>query len=391
MSPLALGEPSMNSETEPSHSPEPRRLRRLGARRMSRAHVVLSRRPRVASLGREALDEICAALGRELSCSVTAEARLLDAMVSPVNGLQRPAVFVLLELSAVGGVAVLELEPALAVAALERIAGPGGKPGVVTELARLEEATLAYLVLVALSAVRSRSPLYPALAPRLSAVTMRREDVVARLRGRQPLVGVELDVSVGPVRAGGRLLLPSPVLQSVFQEFPVERGTSVAPEVLAAALKMRCLIGQTPLSPQAMDALAVGDVVVFEGVRREDTRLFGPGRLVARGFSLAGVFQPEGFSLSRARVRVHFQESNMVVVNERGEGIPPLPVDVEVELTRVLVPLSELAALKPGVLLPLHINASEPVLLRVGDRVVARAELVDLEGEVGARVLALLP
>jgi type III secretion protein Q len=31
------------------------------------------------------------------------------------------------------------------------------------------------------------------------------------------------------------------------------------------------------------------------------------------------------------------------------------------------------------------------VLLRVGDRVVARAELVDIEGEVGARILTLVP
>ena len=78
-------------------------------------------------------------------------------------------------------------------------------------------------------------------------------------------------------------------------------------------------------------------------------------------------------------------------VNERSEGLPPLPVDVEIELTRLMMSLSDLAALKPGALLPLRINASEPVLLRVGDRAVARAELVDIEGEVGARILCLLP
>jgi len=81
----------------------------------------------------------------------------------------------------------------------------------------------------------------------------------------------------------------------------------------------------------------------------------------------------------------------MATVIERSEGMPPLPVEVEIELTRLLLPLSELAGLKPGALLPLHINASEPVLLRVGDRAVARAELVDIEGEVGARILTLLP
>lgn len=81
----------------------------------------------------------------------------------------------------------------------------------------------------------------------------------------------------------------------------------------------------------------------------------------------------------------------MVAMNERIEGMPPLPVDVEIELTRLMLPLSELAVLKPGALLPLRISANEPVVLRVGDRAVARAELVEIEGEVGARILALLP
>ena len=81
----------------------------------------------------------------------------------------------------------------------------------------------------------------------------------------------------------------------------------------------------------------------------------------------------------------------MATVIEQSGGMPPLPVDVEIELTRLMLPLSELAVLKPGALLPLRINASEPVLLRIGDRAVARAELVDIDGEVGARILNLLP
>ncbi|MBZ4419530.1 type III secretion system cytoplasmic ring protein SctQ [Myxococcus sp. RHSTA-1-4] len=368
-----------------------RPLRGLGSRRLTRAHLTLAERPQVAALGREALGVVADALSRELGCPVKAEARLLEAAVPPATGLAQPAVFALLELSAVGGTGVLELEPALAFAALERIAGAGQRPGVVTELARLEEATLAYLLLLALSAVRTQAGLYPRLGPRLAGVTMRRADVTARLDGRQPLVAVELSLTVGQVVAGARLLLPASVLQTVFQALPVERGQDLAPEVLAAALEARCLIGQTPLPATALEALVVGDVVLFEGVRRDGGRLLGRGRLVTHGFALAGDYLAEGFSLTRAQGRATSKESDMVAMKEKSEGMPPLPVDVEIELTRVMVPLSELAALKPGALLPLHINANEPVLLRVGDRAVARAELVEIEGEVGARVLALLP
>ncbi|QSQ23993.1 type III secretion system cytoplasmic ring protein SctQ [Pyxidicoccus parkwayensis] len=391
MCPNTARESSMNTDVEQSATRKVRPLRGLGSRRLTRAHVALSERPRVAGLGREALGVVADVLSRELDCPVTAEARVLEAAISPATGLAQPAVFALLELSAVGGTGVLELEPALAFAMLERIAGAGQRPGVVTELARLEEATLAYLLLLALSAVRSQSVLNPKLGPRLSGVTMRRADVVARLDARQSLVAIELSLTVGAVSAGARLLLPAPVLQTVFQELPVERGPGIAPEVLAAALEARCLIGQTPLPAMALEALTVGDVVLFEGVRREGGRLQGQGRLVTRGFALVGDFLAEGFSLTRAYGSAHSQESDMVDLKELREGMPPLPVDVEIELTRVMVPLSELAALKPGALLPLHINANEPVLLRVGDRAVARAELVEIEGEVGARVLALLP
>ena len=71
--------------------------------------------------------------------------------------------------------------------------------------------------------------------------------------------------------------------------------------------------------------------------------------------------------------------------------VTSLPVDVEIELTRLRLTLGELSSLKPGALLPLRISSSEPVYLRVGDRRVARAELVEIENEVGARILDLLP
>ena len=146
------------------------------------------------------------------------------------------------------------------------------------------------------------------------------------------------------------------------------------------------------MSRGALASLRAGDVILFEGLCWSGTRVCGPGRLLLRGLECGGDFSPGGFSLNRVHGRGLLQESDMVTgVNERSEGLPPLPVDVEIELTRLMMSLSDLAALKPGALLPLRINASEPVLLRVGDRAVARAELVDIEGEVGARILCLLP
>ncbi|WP_244226934.1 type III secretion system cytoplasmic ring protein SctQ [Corallococcus aberystwythensis] len=380
-----------NPLKSPSAAKKPTRPFRPGARRLTRAHLVLGQRPQVGRWGTELLRDVGAALSRDLGAAVKVEGHLVGAAVHPERDLAVGMVFALVELSAVGGTAIVELEVPWVFAALTKLAGTGLRPVPVAELTRLEEATLVYLLLSALSAIRGHGEWVRRLAPRLSAVSMRRGDVLTRVDPRQPYVAVLLTATVEGATVGGRVLLPARAVQTAFQELPVEPGGAVAPQVLAASVPARCLVGRSPLQASAVDALAAGDVVLFEDVRLRDGRVEGKGQLITRGFALRGEFLADGFATGTVHSHAARQESDMVATNKRSEAMPPLPVDVEIELTRLLLPLSELAALKPGTLLPLHVNASSPVLLRVGDRVVARAELVEIEGEVGARILALLP
>ncbi|WP_375741786.1 type III secretion system cytoplasmic ring protein SctQ [Corallococcus interemptor] len=379
-----------NPVRSPSAAKKPTRPFRPGARRLTRAHLVLDQRPQVGRWGAELLRDVGAALSRDLGAAVKVEGHLVPAAVQPERELAVGMVFALVELSA-GGTAIVELEVPLVFAALARLAGTGPRPAPVAELTRLEESTLVYLLLSALAAMRGQGEWVRRLGPRLSAVSMRRADVLTRVDPRQPYVAVLLTATVEGATVGGRVLLPARAVQTAFQELPVESAGAVAPQVLAASIPARCLMGRSPLQASAVDALAAGDVVLFEGVRLRDGRVEGQGQLITRGFALRGGFLAEGFSTGSVHARAALQESDMVATNKRSEAMPPLPVDVEIELTRLMLPLAELAALKPGTLLPLHVNASSPVLLRVGDRVVARAELVEIEGEVGARILALLP
>jgi type III secretion protein Q len=73
-------------------------------------------------------------------------------------------------------------------------------------------------------------------------------------------------------------------------------------------------------------------------------------------------------------------------VTDTGAAIPVL---LEVELARVALPLAELARLEPGAVLPLAIDRRGLVTLRLGDREVARGELVDVDGAVGVRILSM--
>ena len=368
-------------------------LRRLGTRRLSRAHVVLQQRPQVRRRGEQALRAVGEALAQELGCEVRVEARVLESVVMPAAGLAEAVAYAWVDLSATGGLAVLELEPTVLFAVLARLSGAAAPSVPRLELTRLEEASFAFVGLSVLSVLRGQEELQREFSPRLVGVTMSRTDTLARLDARQRHLAVELTVTVDQQTARGRLLLPAKVLEGVWHSVPVERDETLAAEVLAARLPAECRVGRASLSHAAWRALGEGDVVLFEGLRWEGQALVGAGRLRLRGFELWGDVSPQGFSLNRVQGRGVLQErDNMVTrANERSEGMPPLPVEVEIELTRLLLPLSELAGLKPGRVLPLRIGASEPVVLRVGDRAVARAELVDIEGEVGARILGLLP
>ena len=68
---------------------------------------------------------------------------------------------------------------------------------------------------------------------------------------------------------------------------------------------------------------------------------------------------------------------------------PEIPVTLTVELGRVSLPLRKLADLKPGDVLELGRHAREPVELTSNGRLVARGELVQIDTELGVRVLSV--
>lgn len=67
-----------------------------------------------------------------------------------------------------------------------------------------------------------------------------------------------------------------------------------------------------------------------------------------------------------------------------------LPVEAVCELGRVTMTGRELLELRPGAVIPVGRPLAGPVDVTVGGRVVARGELVDVEGEIGVRVTQLL-
>ncbi len=165
----------------------------------------------------------------------------------------------------------------------------------------------------------------------------------------------------------------------------------------AARVSLRMEVGRTRLDRADFAGIQPRDVVLFEN--------FGPRppfggpmtlRLGRGGFraNLAGdgltILEP--FRLGDFAMDEHDDEPPSPAAPAEADSassdalLRELPVEVVCELGRVTLSGRELLELRPGAVIPVGRPLAGPVDLTVGGRVVARGELVDVEGEIGVRV-----
>jgi type III secretion protein Q len=216
----------------------------------------------------------------------------------------------------------------------------------------VEEAALDLLALVALAAAEEE-PAVAALAPRL-----------ARAGGAEPPspLAVELVLEAGGVRGRCRLLVPAAVVAALCPP-----AAELAPPLAAAEVEGVLAGGSALLAPGELETLEPGDVLVLDEAP-------GPVALFLPGFALRG---REGEEV------LHVEE---IAVTETSSS---LPATLLVEVARARVTLGDLSRVEPGAVLPLHAPRDGRVALRLGDRVVARGRLVEVDGALGVAVDSL--
>ncbi|MFO0594293.1 MAG: FliM/FliN family flagellar motor switch protein [Myxococcaceae bacterium] len=347
--------------------------------KLTRAHLAVGSRPGVTSAMAAAAQRIATRIGGQLKCELKCSATLLPTTLHPFSHLAARSLFVTLELG--DALVVVELDALGVGAVLSQITGSNEPAGLPSRLSNIEEAALSWVVLSTLAELRGESA-FAGITPRLLGLTLERGDVLNQLDARRRHVGVQVQLELGKVRSVARVLVPAQWLQSKFDSMPAETPALDA-RIGAATLAASCFLGSAQLAPNEARNLNVGDVVVFAGVSYGAQGLTGPGRLVTSTFELSGTFASSGFTLTRALGRTT-QEITMSSLTD-----PTVPVEIEIELTRVRVPLHQLGGLRQGTVIPLHINAAQHVVLRIGDKTIGKAELVEVEGEIGARLVEL--
>jgi type III secretion protein Q len=306
-------------------------------------------RPGLLELGAQVADAAARSASALLGLPVRVSGRPVPGRPAPRAGVGQVA----LDLASLPGVAQLEVDAALVVAVVDRLAGGDGHARPASRLTPVEAAALDLVVLSALDGVCGLARVEAALSPRLG---------VCGASAPEGALAVELALSAGPATGRGRLLVPAAAVRALGGG---ECGTSTGLRI-GASLRM----GSALLSAAERDGLEVGDVLVLD--RGQAGALVLPG-----GARLEGRLGDEGLTVE-----------SEVDMDARNVSIP---VALEVELARVEVTLGELLRLEPGAVLPLAIDRSGRVALVAGERTVARGELVEVEGAVGLRILELLP
>ena len=94
--------------------------------------------------------------------------------------------------------------------------------------------------------------------------------------------------------------------------------------------------------------------------------------------------------------QIDTQASPQELMNQlRGQGqaglesLAAIPVDIQIKLGEVTLPLAELLELRAGSVVTLNKGLGERVEVLAGDRIVAYGEIVAVEDQLGVRILQL--
>ncbi|MGE6762472.1 type III secretion system cytoplasmic ring protein SctQ [Corallococcus interemptor] len=436
-----LGPPKPAQAPKPAPAPAPvaaspwRPFTFTNLEKVSRTQGQLAERLRWLTPNAGTLETVCARLKALFDVDVRLSVE--SAQARPMTELRRflgdPSFLAVLAPGALKGRAILEIELSLAHSAVDLLLGGAGETVGLRPLTDIEEGVMGYVVLEALKElVPGLQPGVP--RPRLDGVARGVDEVSARLGEDGPMLAVHLNAVLGSHRGIVRLVVPSAVLEAAepavesAQRRDHRRQDMKANGRRLSALRdwLRAEIGVAELSAQDLASLRIKDVLLLDLLSARPDR-GEPGTAQLRlGLGRTGHFAADVF-VENGRYRARITD---VIPGEPGNpqggepgggseenedftnpelGVPPelegaalddnnrdgsdllsdLPLQVAVELARVPITAEQVVGLRTGQVIDLRRGAGEPVDLSVNGKVVARGELVELEGQLGVRIIQL--
>jgi flagellar motor switch protein FliM len=314
---------------------------------------------------------------------------------------------------------LVDLDLTLASLAIERLLGGSGESDRIQRpLTEIEEGVLSFLLLKVLAYFHGGIETGRELALTLDRFATKLDDVLALVDAETDFVSVGLRVSAGKHVGHARVLLPGSLVTERFGKPVRQGGASPAERVYMAALLET--VGETPvtatielaqlpdLSPADVAQLEPGDIIVIDGRQVAKT----PDGLEGVVFVRLGTGKNGGLRCALRGGDAQHLEIQEIVVQEQpqeevmaeqaadaapGENLAEtegllrdVAAPVVVELGRLRLNASQVVRLKKGQVLRLPRGPNDPVDLVVNGKLLGRGELVEVDGELGVRLVQIV-
>ena len=323
---------------------------------------------------------------------------------------------------------IWELDPVLAAMSVDRLlSGKGDDAGLSRDFTDIEQGVLTYALLRVVQAFRTGLVEGSELAARLEGFAQNPE-VFRSLFAEDTIFHVAaFKISVGKMVAFTRICIPHTLTAAAFAlpEEP-EEGEGFLRHMRQNLSRIgeqwvlaRARVATLDLTNEDLEALAVGDIVLLE-----NHQLTGPpetlqgvahlriGRGKNGGITTQLLWRNGHADLQIASIDPEQEPQDMAdegtpdapaEVEEGGEApeapadnlaeseglLRDVPAPVAVELARLKMTTAQVIRLKAGQILRLGRGPNDTVDLVVNNRVFARGELIEVDGELGVRLVQL--
>ena len=322
----------------------------------------------------------------------------------------------------------VEVDPSFAAELVDRMLGGDGlKPESLRDLSRIEHAVIEFLCLMLCHELNDDLGVPLLRLIRVTTAGSPWLDQEAHPRagangGATRLLVATFHASVGHISGLARIYCPPSAVAELNRALATagsDAGVITRLETIASEVPVAVAIGQTEISAGEIGDLERGDVVVIsqpltywadghirgsvrarvgEGEKtiisgrtvessrdeadpRDRSLSFGSGlKLQIETISAEDPLMSSGMFTMEERLRAEETRGDAAGV------LDGLLVTVHVELAARRIRMNQLAQLRIGQIVELGCSASDPVDLVVDGRLVARGELVDVEGRLGVRI-----
>ncbi len=237
-------------------------------------------------------------------------------------------------------------------------------------------------VLSALAARVAVTLTAPAAPPTLRAITDHPDDALDTL---PPGHLVAWDLTLAGKTVAGVLTLV--LLADELPAPPPVPSADLLSRFSYVAVSVRCVGARSMVAATDVDALAAGDHVLLDGLRWSSSALAGDVTLCLGEHPPlrldASVTDASSVTVTRPP-----RDPWSPAMSDSTDVFAALQVEVTVELASQSASLETVASWGVGAVVEFSQRIGEAVLLRAGGRVIARGELVDVDGQVGVRITA---